>query len=83
MIEQFKDRRDREAIYAILKESLQIKGSLPEPRKAFDETWITRLREYKPAKGKEFTEAVVCEFLSEQGCSDHIIQKFIRPIFHS
>jgi hypothetical protein len=81
MSEKYKDRKDREAIHAILKESLQIKGSMPEPRKAFDETWITQLREYKSAKGIAFTEATVCEYLKEHGCSTHIIEKFVRPVF--
>jgi hypothetical protein len=79
--DKYRDRKDREAIRAILKESLQIKGSMPEPRKAFDESWITQLREYKAAKGMEFTKDTVCEFLKEHGCSNHIIEKFIGPVF--
>jgi hypothetical protein len=81
MSEVYRDRKDREAIRAILKESLQIKGSIPESRKAFDESWILQLREYKSGKGLAFNEAMVFEYLKEHGCSDHIIEKFLKPVF--
>jgi hypothetical protein len=81
MAESFKDRRDREEIHKILTESIQIKGSIPEARKAFDESWIDLIKNYKSAQGPMFNVNVVREYLEEKGCSSHTIEEFIRTYF--
>jgi hypothetical protein len=83
MTESFRDKRDREKIRGILKESLQIKGHLPESRKAFDESWIELIRDYKSAQGLEFNKLVVRQYLEEHGCSKHIIERFLLSVFKS
>jgi hypothetical protein len=83
MTESFRDKRDREKIRAILKESLQIKGFLPESRKAFDESWMELLRDYKSAHGIEFNKLAVRQYLEEHGCSNHIIEQFLKSVFPS
>jgi hypothetical protein len=81
MTESFRDKRDREKIRAILKESIQIKGHLPESRKAFDESWMELIRAYPSHQGVEFTKLSVRQYLEEHGCSSHIIDRFLVAIF--
>jgi hypothetical protein len=81
MSEEIRDRKDREGIRRILTASLQVKGSFPEPRKAFDESWIQPVRDFKSAKGMEFNKQVVKEYLEEHDCSSHTIERFLKSVF--
>jgi len=83
MTEPILEKRDRDKIRLILKENVQIKGSLPESRKAFDDSWMELIRNYKAIAGPDFNRIVVQEYLEEAGCSSHIIERFLKSIFNS